>query len=148
MRRPRVRITVGRMMLAVALAGVLLRADIVLARWGYTLVDLEYPLAVDNEPLINPVRIQGFEEGRINLEDGRVIEIVDNYGKLSTEDTAVELRIGDGGQTEIYAKRPPFTCGSCARRKTPLLRIRLFPRPYDMYSSDLVGTGRVIEEAL
>ena len=90
MRFPRVRFTLRSMMVIVALTGILLAAVIDQARRGRRLIDFTYDCLIENEPLVNPIKVRAIEgdrivhdgdyihaigKTRIVLEDGRIVLI-------------------------------------------------------------------------
>jgi hypothetical protein len=155
MRLPRVRCTVRRMMVAVALTGVVLAWAIDRARRGYPLVDFEYPHFIENEPLVNPTKLLAIEDWCLVLEDGRMVRIEDGpllEGMIGFEDPSrvdcfLDMETGADGSVTVHTLKATWHCGNGNRFRRRLLplRIPVFPRTaYHNYRA-LVGTGVVVK---
>ena len=153
MRVPRVRLTVRRLMAAVAVTGALMGWASDRARRGYPLVLFEYPCVIENEPLVRPTKILAIGEREIALEDGRLIRIEDGpllVGKIGWEEPGrvasfVDVETGPSGSITVYTLQGRFACGTCERnRYRPPICIPLVARTVYRNYRALVGTGKVV----
>jgi len=128
-----------------------------LARRGYPIVDFGFDRVVVDEPLQNPRKVAEIEAGcsvldegvrtsgvRIRLDDGRILEVVED-GRMTLSERVLDLQSGVDGRVVIFKNQPAWFCANC-RPRAPLIRIPLVPRTVYRNRKVQIGRGRILAE--
>jgi hypothetical protein len=152
MKLPRVRFTVRRLMIAVALTALGLAWVSDRARRGYPLVVFEYAHYIEKEPFSGRTTFLDSSWRGFTLADGRLLRIENGpwcEGMIGWEDrdhAVLDIEYGPAGSIAVYTLQPePGVCGNCAANcYVPPIRLPLMPRiKYRNYRA-LVGYGRIV----
>ena len=152
MRRPRVRITIRRMMSMIVLVAILLAWGIDRSRKGRPLVQFDYQVVVENEPLKHPTMATVARLSEIVLEDGRVIRVeggpmVEGYFAIPEDQKQLEIEVEietmPSDRVAIYTRLQHWGCPNCMRRYVAPLRIPIYPRIFYMNYRTLLAEGRI-----
>lgn len=107
---------------------------------GFTYVRL-----IENDPLSNPFRVIKSTPGKLELEDGRSVELWASYNdaelqrSLRESDNWIELAPTFDDHVEIYVKSKVFICGT----SFPTITIPLSPVDVPKYRRRLIDTGKI-----
>jgi hypothetical protein len=90
------------------------------------IVGFHYPRAVENDPLLAPVRVQAIDKERIVLEDGRVLRVVsppliELSEKLAGSDIRIDVEEYQPGRVQVFVSERGWICG------TPWVRLIEIP---------------------
>lgn len=108
-------------------------------------VNAHYARRVNNQPLSSPVTIERIDGSRIQLRDGRSIELFDGplsdrWSSLLKAGDEIEVDDADGDEDfPIYAKESIFVCGG-----TSPFRIPLIPHNVNRYRRSFVDIGSFV----
>ncbi len=145
------RFNLRSMMIAVAVISLFFAWTIDQLRKGRPLVVFEYPVVVENEPLIHPIRLVAVETDDLVLQDGRKIRLengpyYDGYFGFGDpgQTVYVDVETASDGLITVHGLKSSFVCGNCSRRGVLPLRIPLFARTVCWNHRSLVGTGRLV----
>ncbi|MBC8351417.1 MAG: hypothetical protein H8E66_05490 [Planctomycetes bacterium] len=117
-----------------------------LATNGFGLVGLHYPHAIENDPLIAPVRVVSVQNDTLELEDGRVI-VVDAISDpldelIKASDDHVDIEFEDGStNVVVFAKTRSWICGTSWIR---LVNIPLIPDDVPINRRETICFGRLV----
>ena len=112
------------------------------------IIQFHYPIAVDNDPLLTPIRVLAVVNDTLLLEDGRRL-LVDTYDRpLDEMIAATEYRIdiesdGTDAGLLIFGTRRGWICG------TPwvgLIEIPLIADPVPINYRDTIASAKLISE--
>jgi hypothetical protein len=153
MKLPRLRFTVRRMMTVVALAGVVMAWANDRAKKGYPLVVFEYTRLIDNEPLINPMRLESIENGCFVFENGLIIRFEAVHrppGMIGLQEecpvgSVLDVETGAGGTVTVHKLRGAIYCRNAFRSRPLTLHLSLFPRNVYRNHRALIGTGTILK---
>jgi hypothetical protein len=98
------------------------------------LIDFYYAVAIDNDPLTNPIKIASVQNDGVTLVDGRSI-VWDHGGVLSQNEVNpsmmfIELQERDSPRSfNVFYKKPIFYCGFTIS----IISIPLIPQQVDRW---------------
>jgi hypothetical protein len=80
------------------------------------IVGFHYPRAVENDPLLAPIRVQAIDQERFVLEDGRVLHVVspshiELSEKLAGSGNRIDVEEYQPGQVQVFVSERIFVCG-------------------------------------
>lgn len=114
---------------------------------GFGIVGLRYPRAIENDPLLSPLRVASIQGNSLVLEDGRVLEVVDVRHPLDEMIANSDYQIDLESHSEvdlvfICVKSRSWICG------TPwacVINIPLIPDDVPINRREMAGYGRWAE---
>ena len=121
-----------------------------LTLWLLGIVGFRYPVMVEGNALINPVRVRAIEDGKIQLEDGRFIQFnreETEMVKFRLEESAWMVEIGQSrtSEVEIFAGQTrngycgtPFAQPICI----PLVRVEIPRHLKFLLCRGTIGQGK------
>ena len=118
---------------------------LVVGSWLH-LIQFHYPRAVENDPLLSPVKVQSVEGNTLVLADGRTYEVLACGEPLDKMIQASEFQIdieplGEQSEMMVYAKRRGWICG------TPwvaLIMIPLIPEDIPINNRAPIGMATMV----
>jgi hypothetical protein len=115
---------------------------------GFGIVGLRYPRAVENEPLLSPIRVTAINGNALTLGDGRVLEVADCRYPLdeaiARSDDQIDVEVSDETSLVFFhVKRRSWICGMPWVR---VVNIRLIPEDVPRNRREMVGYGRFADK--
>lgn len=170
MRLPRMRFTIRRMMIGLALLAALLAWGIEQARRSRLRFDFYDYRVADDEPLANPTEFSGLHGNRVDLRGGWFLEVEattwrdsnypavpwrpgdlecliagleDEIARVGANGTPgiVDLEATPDGRTLLYVRKRSWACGTCLG--PPPIHIPLFRRTVYRNRRLLIGIGKM-----
>ncbi|QDU92660.1 hypothetical protein [Lignipirellula cremea] len=116
-----------------------------LATDGLGVVGLHYARAVDNDPLLAPVRVVRAKKNRLELADGRVLRVestseFDAWIKTSSDQVDLELH-EETRYVTVFGKTRGWICGTPWIR---LINIPLIPDDVPINRRQIIAYGEIV----
>lgn len=94
-------------------------AGLLLIGYSIGFVGVRYPRIIENQPLLNPQQVAKISGSRIELQDGRIFEVLEDFAgeKWPISDVGIHRQIdiepdfGDDGFI-LYGNRDGWVCGT------------------------------------
>ena len=119
-----------------------------LLAWSTGILGFSYPEIIENQPLLNPVKVVQVVSNRFMLEDHRMVEVettpgIDITNQLAESGYMIDLELNKGSLIGIYARQDGWVCGT---RWAQPIRIPIFPTKVYKNRRELIAIGNRIEE--